>query len=74
MEGLKEMVGKRIRVKTTTDIYRGTCEAVDEKTFSVLLKEVEKLKVYGRPSEEEWEGMSAKMFVHGNRIEIICLD
>ncbi|MDI6655226.1 MAG: Sjogren's syndrome/scleroderma autoantigen 1 family protein [Candidatus Hydrothermarchaeota archaeon] len=73
IEGLNEMKEKKVCIKTRSDIYRGTCKDV-EKDFSFLLKDVERLSVYGSTSEEEWKYVSDLMLIHGNCIEAVWLE
>jgi|GEM_PF-3449452 len=73
IEGLNEMKGKKVCIKTQSDIYRGICKDV-EKDFSFLLKDVERLSVYGSTSEEEWKYVSELMLIHGNCIEAVWLE
>lgn len=73
VEGLDEMKGKKVCIKTQSDIYRGTCKDVEE-DFSFLLKDVERLSVYGSTSEEEWKYVSELMLIHGDYIEAVWLE
>lgn len=73
IEGLNEMKGKKVCVKTQSDVYRGICKDI-EKDFSFLLKDVERLSVYGSTSEEEWKYVSELMLIHGDYIEAAWLE
>lgn len=74
-DGLAEMRGRVVRIKTPDAVYRGTCVEIELTTFSFLLKDVKKLRLYGRPSEaENWEPISSLMFFHGSFVETACLD
>lgn len=72
-EGLSEMKGKKVCVKTQSDVYRGVCKDIEE-NFSFLLKDVERLSVYGSTSEEEWKYVSELMLIHGDYIEAAWLE
>ncbi|MBI5253350.1 MAG: hypothetical protein HY930_03005 [Euryarchaeota archaeon] len=73
VELLNEMKGKKVCIKTQSDVYRGICKDI-EKDFSFLLKDVERLSVYGSTSEEEWKYVSELMLIHGDYIEAAWLE
>ena len=57
-QGLSRLKGRRVCIKTGSDVYRGVCEDIYTKSLTDncpdTLVKVEKLKLYGRTSEEEW--------------------
>lgn len=71
--GLNEMKGKKVCIKTQSDVYRGICKDIEE-DFSFLLKDVERLSVYGSTSEEEWKYVSELMLIHGDYVEAAWLE
>lgn len=73
-KNLKTLLGKKICIKTESEVYRGLCEDVDEKTFSFTLSKAERLNPYGRTSKAEWSRLSDLLFIPGNKIEAAWLE
>lgn len=71
-QGLSALKGRRVCVKTPSDVYRGVCEDVEN--YSFTLSNAEKLNLYGRTDEEEWSYVSELLFIQGNKIEAVWLD
>jgi uncharacterized Zn finger protein (UPF0148 family) len=73
-KSLQALLGKKICIKTESEVYRGLCEDVDEKTFSFTLSKAERLNPYGRTSKAEWSHLSDLLFIHGSKIEAAWLE
>lgn len=73
-QGPSVLRGRRVCIKTVSDVYRGVCKEIDPKTFTVTLATAEKLNLYGKTSDEEWSVISDLLFIQGNKIEAVWLE
>ena len=72
-KGISRLKGRRVCIKTGSDVYRGVCEDIYDKTFTVTLINAEKLNLYGKTNEEEWCTLSDLLVIQGNKIEAAWL-
>lgn len=76
-EQLSEMTGERVRIQTPDSVYRGVCKSIDSETLSLLLRDVEELSLFGRPTEreeEEWHWLCEEMIIHGDYVETVSVE
>jgi uncharacterized Zn finger protein (UPF0148 family) len=71
---LLTFMNKVVCVKTLSELYRGKCEHINNKTFTVILTNVEKKHSNVKTGIEEWISLSNRLFIQGDKVESIWLE